>query len=60
MSRMSELDAEVQRLRDLEEAVVHYLTNLADFENGRTTAMPLYWRERMVLLTVAAFTAEVQ
>ena len=53
MSRMSELDIEMQRLSDLDMAVRSYLSHLYAFEQGAVhdeTPMT-YWRDEMQRLT---------
>ena len=53
MSRMSDLDAELQRLMDLDMAVRNYLSNLYAYEQGATNddTMAAYWREQLEILT---------
>ena len=53
MSRMSELDAEMNRLAELDMAVRCYLSHLAALEQGsEDDAWPTdYWREQLELLT---------
>jgi hypothetical protein len=53
VSRMSELDAELQRLSDLDMAVRNYLSHLYAFEQGseHDGAHADYWREQMDCLT---------
>lgn len=53
MSRMSDLDAELHRLGDLDMAVRNYLSHLYAFEQGAEhdeTPM-LYWRDKLEELT---------
>ena len=53
MSRMSALDAELNRLADLDMAVRQYLSHLAAFEQGAVPDAPdmEHWREQLELLT---------
>jgi hypothetical protein len=53
MSRMSELDAELNRLTELDMAVRCYLSHLAAVEQGSQNDLwPLeHWREQLELLT---------
>lgn len=53
MSKMSALDAELNRLGDLDMAVRQYLAHLAAFEQGAVDDAPDldYWREQLELLT---------
>ena len=53
MSRMSELEIEVQRLAELDRAVRYYLSHLAAFEQGsqHDKALMDHWREQLDLLT---------
>ena len=53
MSRMSELDIQLQRLAELDIAVRHYLSHLAAFEQGNDYDGPHmeYWRRQMDELT---------
>ena len=52
MSRMSELDIELERLSDLDMAVRNYLSALASFEQGAEDGKQMdYWREQLDLLT---------
>jgi hypothetical protein len=53
MSRMSEIDAEMIRLAELDMAVRNYLSHLAAFEQGSTYdgALMDHWREQLELLT---------
>jgi hypothetical protein len=53
MSRMSELDAELERLSDLDMAVRNYLAHLAAFEQGaeQDGTFVDYWRDELEMLT---------
>ncbi len=53
MSWMSELDAEMERLGELDMAVRMYLSHLYAFEQGAEDDGPLveHWREQLELLT---------
>lgn len=52
MSRMSDLDAELQRFADLDFAVRNYLSHLWAFEQGEMDEAGLdYWRDRLGDLT---------
>jgi len=53
MSRMSELDIEMQRLSDLDMAVRSYLSHLYAFEQGAEhDERPMtYWRDQLEVLT---------
>ena len=53
MSRMSDLDAELHRLGELDLAVRSYLSHLYAFEQGaeHDEAPMTYWREQLEVLT---------
>jgi hypothetical protein len=53
MSWMSEFDAEMNRLSELDMAVRNYLSHLAAFEQGaeHDGAFVEHWREQLELLT---------